>query len=216
MSPPPLPHSSLASPPPRSVSSPRAGDRVLESFVSSSPSGQGSRGVHGSSLSLTLLVSSHGDEGAALWAVEEVRGSPGSTHSAAVCLFGVVQFIQVSLSLSVRVAFSCHLSPPLSLIPLSACFSHTLSHPLSSYSLSFSSSLTFSASPCLLHKAGIRYVSPFTYSQKKGICVSWLACLVSCFFPPPLSFASFSRAALCPWQGRLLRAPDSDRQSSEK
>lgn len=167
VSPPPLPHSSLASPPPRSVSSPRADDRVLESFVSSSPSGQGSRGVHGSSLSLTLLVSSHGDEGAALWAVEEVRGSPGSTHSAAVCLFGVVQFIQVSLSLCVRVAFSCHLSPPLSLIPLSACFSYTLSHPLSSYSLSFSSSLTFSASPCLLHKARIRYVSPFTSSQKK-------------------------------------------------
>lgn len=43
------------------------------------------------SLSLSpLLVSSHGDEGAALWAVEEVRGNPGSTHSAAVCLFGVV------------------------------------------------------------------------------------------------------------------------------
>lgn len=46
-----------------------------------------------------LLVSSHGDEGAALWAVEEVRGSPGSTHSAAVCLFGLVQ-LHPSLSLS--------------------------------------------------------------------------------------------------------------------
>lgn len=43
------------------------------------------------SLSLSpLVVSSHGDEGAALWAVEEVRGNPGSTHSTAVCLFGVV------------------------------------------------------------------------------------------------------------------------------
>lgn len=131
-----------------------------------------------------------------------------------LCASSALSSPSKSLSLSVRVAFSCHLSPPLSLIPLSACFSYTLSHPLSSYSLFFSSYLTFSASPCLLHKAGIRYVSPFTYS-KKGICVSWLACLVSCFFPP-LSFASFSRAALCPWQGRSLRAPDSDRQSSEK
>lgn len=133
VSPPPLPHSSLASPPPRSVSSPRADDRVLESFVSSSPSGQGSRGVHGSSLSLTLLVSSHGDEGAALWAVEEVRGSPGSTHSAAVCLFGVVQFIQVSLSL----CQSCLLVPPISSPLIDSSFRPLFVHALPSAFLLF-------------------------------------------------------------------------------
>lgn len=111
------------------------------------------------SLSLPLspwLVSSHGDEGAALWAVEEVRGNPGSTHSAAVCLFGVVYLhprLSLSLSLSLRVAFSSHLSSPLSLIPLSACFSYTLSQALSFYFLSLlvlfflSHRFSFSLSP---------------------------------------------------------------------
>lgn len=114
----------------------------------------------------------------------------------------------LSFSLLLRVAFSCHLSPPLSLIPLSACFSYALSQALSFYFLFllvFSSYLTFSASPRLLHKAGLRYVSPFTYS-KKAFMLAGLLVWVSCFslFSLPLSFASFSQAALCPWQRCVL------------
>lgn len=97
VSPPPLPLSSFASPPPprsalllrqcesagavRLLLPQRAGlkrsawELSLSPLLSLSPS----------------FVSSQGDEGAALWAVEEVRGSPGSSHSAAACCFAVVR-----------------------------------------------------------------------------------------------------------------------------
>lgn len=76
------------------------------------------------SLSLSLspsFVSSQGDEGAALWAVEEVRGSPGSSHSAAACLFADVRLhpslphtLSLSLSELLCVCQSCLPLPPLS------------------------------------------------------------------------------------------------------
>lgn len=216
---PPSPPSLLACLPSSPVSScPRADDRVLESLVSSSTSGQGSRGVHGSSLSLSpLLVSSHGDEGAALWAVEEVRGNPGSTHSAAVCLFGVVQLHpRLSFSLSLRVAFSCHLSPSLSLIPLSACFSYTLSQALSFYFLFLlvlfflSHLFSFSSSSS---KSRDKVRQSFYLLTKRHLCQ--LACLFGQLFFPLFSSTVFRLvlpgcplflAAVCVVSSRLRQA----------
>ena len=66
------------------------------------------------------FVSSQGDEGAALWAVEEVRGSPGSSHSAAACLFAVVrlrQSLPLTLSLSVRACVRVAFPPASPLLP---------------------------------------------------------------------------------------------------
>ncbi|MEQ2295550.1 hypothetical protein AMECASPLE_015629 [Ameca splendens] len=84
----------------------------------------------GSSLSFPLppsFVSSQGDEGAALLAVEEVCGSPGSPHSAVACRFAVVRLQPYSLSVCVcvcvRVALPCLLPPPPTLSPLSSCLS---------------------------------------------------------------------------------------------
>lgn len=81
--------------------------------VASSPSGQGSRGAHGE-LSLSLppsFVSSQGDEGAALLAVEEVRGRPGSSHCAR-CVPLRRRPASTCACVCVGVALPCLLSPP--------------------------------------------------------------------------------------------------------
>lgn len=121
LSPPPLPRSWFASPPP-----PRSASLLRQCESAGAvrlllPQRAGlKRSAWELSLSLSLalspsFVSSQGDEGAALWAVEEVRGSPGSSHSAAACCFAVVR-LHPSLphSFTVRVCQSCLPLPPLS------------------------------------------------------------------------------------------------------
>lgn len=157
-------------------SSPRA---VQERRICSSPPPPAGRaqeermGAHSlSSLSLPLAlslspspVSSQGDGGAALLAVEEVRGSPGSSHSAAVCCFTVVRLhpsLPHSLCVCVCVCQSClPLSSPLIdssfCLPFVSALSASLSlHPLVSCSfLLFPlSRFSFCASPRLLHQLG--------------------------------------------------------------
>lgn len=174
--------------------------RAPDLFVSSSPSRQGSRGAHGSSLSLLSLflspspVSSQGDGGAALLAVEEVRGSPGSSHSAAVCCFTVVRLHpslphSLCVCVCVRVAF---LSPPLSLIPLFACLSWVHSVPLWAFTLLF---LVLSCSSRLVVSLFVPLLVFFTswdkvgysfyYTQKPFLC--YLARLFGWLFFPPFS-----------------------------
>lgn len=104
-------------------------------------------------------------------------------------------FTQVSLALSpclcVRVAFPWLLSPPLSLIPLSA--SLRLSEPSSFLFLVLSCSFRFAVSlfAPLVSFTGQDKVGYSFYYTQKGFCVSLLACLVGCFFlllSPPLVF----------------------------
>lgn len=136
VSPPPLPHSSFASPPPSQSALLLGQCKSAGSVRLLLPQQAGLKRsaweLTLSPLSLPLAlslspspVSSQGDGGAALLAVEEVRGSPGSSHSAAVCCFTVVRLHpslphSLCVCVCVRVAF---LSPPLSLIPLFACLS---------------------------------------------------------------------------------------------
>lgn len=122
-----------------------------------------------------------------------------------------------SLSLSLRVAFSCHLSPPLSLIPFfRLLFVHALPGAFLLFLVLACSSLLISPFQLLLvfsTKPGKGTFSPFTYSEK-GICVSWLACLVSCFplFSPSTVFrfvlpgCPLSLAAVCAVSSRLRQA----------
>lgn len=86
---PPLPSLSLSLSSSPVSSTPRG--RVCESAYSSPPPPAGrAQEERMGALSLSLscsFVSSRADVGAALWAVEEVRGSPGSPHSAVACRF---------------------------------------------------------------------------------------------------------------------------------
>lgn len=126
----------------------------------------------------------------------------------------------LALCVCVRVAFSCLLSPPLSLIPLSVCFS-CLSVPLCAFFLLF---LVLSVPPFhLLSLSSSSLPSQdkvgysFYYTQN-GFCVSLLVWPVvfSSFFPH-LSFSSFSLVSLLsPWLGCVWRARDSGRQSGGK
>lgn len=204
MSPPPLPLSSFASPPPprsalllrqcesagavRLLLPQRAGLKrsAWELSLSLSPA---------LSLSLPLspsFVSSQGDEGAALWAVEEVRGSPGSSHSAAACCFAVVRLHpNLPHSPYVRVCQSCLPLPPLSSplidssfrLPFACALYASLSFSL--LLLVLSCSFRFAVSlfaPLLVFFTSQDKVGYSFYYTQKGFCVSLPTCLAGCFF----------------------------------
>lgn len=134
---------------------------------------------------------------------------------------GFTQVPSLSLCACVRVAFPCLLSPPLSLIPLSACLSCALSVPLRAFSLlflvlsrSFDSAVS-SFAPLLVFFTGQDKVRYSFYDTQKGFCVCLLACLAGCFFLlfPHLSFSSFSPrcpplclAGACVARSRLWQA----------
>lgn len=126
VSPPPLPLSSFASPPPSRSALLLGQCKSAGSVRLLLPQQAGLKRsaweLTLSPLSLPLAlslspspVSSQDDGGAALLAVEEVRGSPGSSHSAAVCCFTVVR-LHPSLPHSLCVCV-CVSELPSSLLP---------------------------------------------------------------------------------------------------
>lgn len=104
---------------------------------------------------------------------------------------GFTRVPSLSLCACVRVAFPCLLSPPLSLIPLSAWLSCALSVPLRAFSLlflllscSFDSAVS-SFAPLLVFFTSQDKVGYSFYDTQKGFCVCLLVWLVvfSSFFP---------------------------------